>query len=92
MLQWFLQKVLRARAGEERAVGLAFFYFFLLMCAYYLMRPLRDALPANTGLENLAWLYTATFTAMLILTPIFGALVSRVRNHVLLPVAYLFFA
>ncbi len=92
MLQWFLRSVLRARAGEERAVGLAFLYFLMLMCAYYLMRPLRDALPANTGLENLAWLYTATFSAMLILTPLFGGLASRVRKQVLLPVTYLFFA
>ena len=92
MLQWFLQSVLRARPGEERAVGLAFFYFFMLMCSYYLMRPLRDALPANTGLENLALLFTATFTVMLVLTPLFGGLASRVRKQVLLPITYLFFA
>ena len=54
-----MRTVLRARPGEERAVGLAFAYFFMLLCAYYLLRPLRDALPANTGLNNLAWLYTA---------------------------------
>jgi ATP:ADP antiporter, AAA family len=86
------RSVLRARQGEEKAVGLAFLYFFMLMCSYYLMRPLRDALPANTGLENLALLFTATFTVMLILTPLFGGLASRVRKQVLLPVTYLFFA
>lgn len=87
-----IRSILQARPGEERAVGLAFLYFFMLMCSYYLMRPLRDALPANTGLENLALLYTATFTVMLALTPLFGALASRVRKQVLLPVTYLFFA
>jgi AAA family ATP:ADP antiporter len=92
MLLWFLQSVLRARPGEERAVGLAFSYFFMLMCAYYLLRPLRDAMAISAGLENLPWLYTGTFLAMLTLTPLFGALVSRVRKQLLLPITYGFFA
>jgi AAA family ATP:ADP antiporter len=92
MFAGLMRAVLRARPGEEQAVGLAFAYFFMLMCAYYLLRPLRDALPANTGLNNLAWLYTATFAVMVLLTPLFGGLASRVRKQVLLPVAYLFFA
>ncbi len=92
MRQWFLQSVLRARPGEERAVGLAFSYFFMLMCAYYLLRPLRDAMAISAGLENLPWLYTGTFLAMLTLTPLFGALVSRVRKQLLLPITYGFFA
>lgn len=92
MLHWFLQSVLRARSGEERAVGLAFSYFFMLMCAYYLLRPLRDAMAISAGLENLPWLYTGTFLAMLTLTPLFGALVSRVRKQLLLPITYGFFA
>jgi len=91
-IQWLTRSVLRAKPGEEPAVGLAFLYFFMLMCSYYLMRPLRDALPANTGLENLALVFTATFAVMLMLTPLFGELASRVRKQVLLPVTYLFFA
>ncbi len=88
----FARKVLQARPGEERAVGLAFLYFFLLLCGYYLLRPLRDALAASAGLERLPWLFTATFVAMLLLTPIFGTLVARVRKQLLLPVTYGFFA
>ena len=70
-----IRTLLRAQAGEERAVGLAFAYFFVLMCSYYLLRPLRDALAIDTGLENLPKLYLGTFTAMLLLTPFYGALV-----------------
>ncbi len=87
-----IRTVLRARPGEEQAVGLAFSYFFILMCAYYLLRPLRDAMAISAGLENLPWLYTGTFVVMLTLTPLFGALVSRVRKQWLLPITYLFFA
>ena len=87
-----IRKLLRARPGEERAVGLAFAYFFVLMCSYYLLRPLRDALAIDTGLENLPRLYVGTFTAMLLLTPVYGALVARVRKQFLLPTIYAFFA
>ncbi|MGQ0384408.1 MAG: NTP/NDP exchange transporter [Gammaproteobacteria bacterium] len=89
---WLIQSVLRARPGEERAVGLAFAYFFMLLCAYYLLRPVRDAMAIGAGLENLRWLYTGTFSSMLMLMPLFGALVSRVRKQLLLPITYGFFA
>jgi len=84
--------VLQARPGEERAVGLAFLYFFLLLCSYYLLRPLRDAMAPAAGFNNLAWLFTATFVVMLALAPFFGMLVARVRKQFLLPISYGFFA
>ena len=46
----------------------------------------------SAGLRNLPWLYTGTFVAMLVLTPLFGALVARVRKPLLLPITYGFFA
>jgi AAA family ATP:ADP antiporter len=46
----------------------------------------------SAGLKNLPWLYTGTFVAMLVLTPLFGALVARVRKPLLLPITYGFFA
>ncbi|MBX3702715.1 MAG: MFS transporter [Steroidobacteraceae bacterium] len=91
-LDWLMRNVLRAKAGEERAVGLAFLYFFMLLCAYYLLRPVRDAMAIGAGLQNLRWLFTGTFVSMLVLMPLFGALVSRVRKQLLLPVTYGFFA
>ncbi len=87
-----IRKVLRAQAGEEAAVSLAFGYFFMLMCAYYLLRPLRDAMAIEAGLENLPWLYVGTLAATLVLSPGFGALVARVRKALLLPLTYAFFA
>ena len=49
MVAALMQGVLRARPGEERAVGFAFAYFFMLMCSYYLLRPLRDAMAIEAG-------------------------------------------
>jgi AAA family ATP:ADP antiporter len=89
---WLLRGVLRAKPGEEPAVGLAFAYFFMLLCAYYLLRPVRDAMAISAGLENLRWLYTGTFVSMMVLSPLFGVLASRVRKQFLLPITNLFFA
>ena len=86
-----IRSLLRAQAGEERAVALAFGYFFMLMCAYYLLRPLRDAMAIEAGLKNLPWLYVGTFAATLLLSPGFAALVARVRKALLLPLTYAFF-
>ena len=86
-----IRKILRAQPGEERAVGLAFTYFFMLLSSYSLLRPLREAM-ASGAVDSLFWFYVGTFTVMLLLTPLFGALVSRVRKSLLLPITYGFFA
>jgi ATP:ADP antiporter, AAA family len=86
-----IRRLLRAKPDEERAVGLAFAYFFMLLCAYSMLRPLREAM-ASSFVDDLVWIYAATFGAMLLLTPFFGALVSRVRKSLLLPTTYGFFA
>jgi len=86
------RSLLGARPGEERAVVIAFVYFFLLLSSYYLLRPVRDAMAAHAGLGRLPELFTYTFIAMLAITPLFGALVSRVRKRLLLPIVYGFFA
>jgi ATP:ADP antiporter, AAA family len=92
MIAATFHKLLRARPGEERAVALAFAYFFMLLCSYSLLRPLRDAMAIEAGLENLPWLYVGTFATMLALSPGFAALVARVRKQLLLPLTYAFFA
>ncbi len=79
------------RAGEWRAVGLAFAWFYCLLAGYYLLRPVRDALGIAGGVDRLPLLFTATFVAMLALTPVFGWLTSRLPRRRFLPAVYLFF-
>lgn len=66
----------------------AFAYFFFLLTGYYVLRPVRDAFGA-TG--NLQYLFTGTFIAMLLLQPLYGALVSRWPRRVFLPAVYALF-
>src|SRR3954471_19326327 len=77
-----LSRLLRVEPHELSALAWAFAYFFLVLCSYYLLRPVRDSLAVETGTRTLQWLFTATFIAML-------ALVPRTK---LLPAVYGFFA
>lgn len=76
------------RRGESAALAWSFLYFFSLLSGYYVMRPVRDAMGALHALE---WLFTGTFVCMLLLAPVYGALVSRFPRRIFLPVVYLFF-
>jgi AAA family ATP:ADP antiporter len=81
----------RIQVGEWRAVALSFAYFFSVLTAYYVMRPVREQLSAAVGSTQLPWFYAATFVATLALAPVFGALVSRYPRRIVVPAVYLFF-
>ena len=87
-----LRRALRVEPHEAPAIAWAFAYFFLLLCSYYLLRPVRDALAVEVGTQALQWLFTATFLAMLALVPVFGWLCARLPRARLLPIVYAFFA
>jgi ATP:ADP antiporter, AAA family len=79
------------RDDELRAVLWSFAYFFCLLCGYYVLRPIRDEMGIQVGVGNLAWLFTATFVAMLAVVPVFGWVSSRFPRRRFLPYVYLFF-
>jgi len=79
---------IEAEPGEWHAFAWSFLYFFALLTGYYVIRPVRDAMGAVHRLELL---FTATFVCMLLLTPVYGALVARFPRRVFLPVVYGFF-
>jgi len=69
----------------------SFAYFFCLLAAYYILRPLRDEMGVAGGVKNLQWLFTGTFLVMLAAVPLYGALVARVRRRLFIPLVYHFF-
>src|SRR5579871_4468447 len=88
----FAARVLKAEPEELPALGAAAAYFFLLLCGYYVLRPVRDEMAIQSGVANLPSLMTVTFAVMLVLTPLFGALAARMPRRRLLPAVYWFFA
>jgi len=91
-MRTFLCRWLRAEPHELPALGWAFAYFFLLLCSYYILRPVRDALAVDAGTPTLQRLFTITFVVMLALMPVFGWLCARLPRARLLPTVYGFFA
>ena len=80
-----------ARPEEAGLVLLSACYFFFILSAYYVIRPIREEMAVAGGVENIAWLFTATLVAMLVAHPIFGAIVSRWPRRRFVTVTYRFF-
>ena len=73
---------------ERTALMLGFSFHFCVLASYYLVRPLRDALGLEGGVDKLQWLFTATFVVMLLMVPLFGTLVSRLPATRFVPLIY----
>ena len=56
-----------------------------------MLSPLRDQMGLAGGVKNLPWLFTATFSALLIAQPLYGALVARLPRARFIPIVYHFF-
>ncbi len=79
------------RPEEIRALLWSCAYFFCILSAYYILRPLREEMGIAGGVRNLPWLFTGTLVAMLLLHPPFAALVSRLPRLRFVSITYRFF-
>lgn len=86
-----LARAIPVEDAERPAVAWAFAYFFCVLSAYFVIRPLREEMGIAGGVENLQWLFTATFVGMLVAVPLYSALVARWPRRVFVPVVYHFF-
>ena len=87
----WLRQIATADAREVSALVWSFAYFFCLLCGYYILRPLREEMGIAGGVQNLPWVFTGTFLAMLVAVPLFGALTARLPRRKFLPIVYYFF-
>lgn len=86
-----IRRAIDIRQGEGRSLFFSAAYYYLLLCAYYIIRPIRDDMGAAGGVDNLAWLFTGTLIGMLLMHPIYTALVSRMPRRQFISWVYRFF-
>lgn len=87
-----IQRAVDVKSEEVRALGWSCAYFFFILSAYYIIRPMREEVGVAGGVRNLPWLFTGTLTAMLLVHPPFAALVARFPRRTFVPFANRFFA
>ncbi|MCK7594074.1 NTP/NDP exchange transporter [Pseudomarimonas salicorniae] len=83
-----LHALANLRPGEGRVAALAMAFFFCVLAAYYVLRPIRDAMGVAGGIEQLPWMFLGTLVLTLLLNPLFAAAVARVDRTRLLAICY----
>jgi len=87
-----LQRWLNIRRGEGGPVLVAALFFFCVLTALMMLRPAREALGMQRGMDAIRWLFVGTVVVTLAVNPLFGLLVSRLRRFAFTVATYLFFA
>jgi AAA family ATP:ADP antiporter len=83
-------KIVDVKPNELRALLQAFVFNFVVLGGYYVIRPIRDEIGADRGVENLPWMYTGTLIGMLIANALYAAIVARMSRRRFIPMAYRF--
>lgn len=86
-----LQRFAQIRREEVAPVLASALAFFFILTALMVLRPARDALGMERGIEAIRWLFVGTAIVTLAVNPLFGLLVSRTRRLVFITATYLFF-
>jgi AAA family ATP:ADP antiporter len=77
---------------EVRAVIFSFLFVVLLMSAYYILRPVRDAMASDWTDAEVSLLWTMNFFISTAIVALYGIMVSKFRFRLLVPTMYGIFA
>ena len=83
-----LGRAAKVEPGEVAAVVASFFLIFFVLGGYFAVRPVRETFGTILGRSTTQDLWVVTFIGALIVVPVYGALVARIRRGVLLPLIY----
>ena len=82
----------KVEPNELRATVLSFLFVFILMTAYFILRPVRDAMASDWSRAEVSWLWTSTFIFSVIAVTVYGGVISRISFSRVVPGVYGFFA
>ena len=87
-----IRAAIKVELNELNATLLSFLFVFILMTAYAILKPVRDALGADWGAVGLSVTWTANFVLSVIAVSVYGAALSVFRFRMVVPGVYAFFA
>ncbi|HYJ06911.1 MAG TPA: MFS transporter [Chthoniobacterales bacterium] len=87
-----LGRVALVEKHEMPAVIASFLLFFFVLGGYFCVRPVRETVGTILGRDRVADLYLWTSVGSIIIIPVFGWLVARLKRSVFLPLIYGFVA
>ncbi|WP_066630787.1 NTP/NDP exchange transporter [Labilibacter marinus] len=92
MIKKLINKASEIKSHEVRATVLSFLLVFVLMMAYYILRPVRDAMASDWTDSEVSKLWTLNFFISTGVVAIYGLAVSKIKFKNLVPGVYAFFA
>ncbi|PLW83686.1 MFS transporter [Kineobactrum sediminis] len=92
LLQRALNTACDIHPREVLAVLASFGLVLMLMAAYYILRPVRDAMASDWSDAEVSLLWTLTFIFSAVAVSLYGGAVARIRLRNLVPSVYGFFA
>lgn len=88
----FLKTASNIKEREVKAVVFSFLFVVVLMSAYYILRPVRDAMASDWTDAEVSWLWTLNFFISTAIVALYGIMVSKFRFRLLVPAMYAIFA
>ena len=88
----FISRLLQVEPTEMKGAFLSFFFIFILMASYMIIKPVRDALPSDWGDVSLAQQWTYTFIVSTIVVSIYNFFASKISIRYVVPGIFIFFA
>ena len=84
-----VSRILNIKKEELPLAVLSAVYFFCILCGYFFLRPVRDAMGVARGMDELRWLFVCTALVSLAVVLAFGGVVARTNRRRFIPIGYL---
>ncbi|MCH8811718.1 MAG: MFS transporter [Gemmatimonadetes bacterium] len=85
-----VSRILNIKKEERPLALLSAAYFFCILCGYFFLRPVRDAMGVARGMDELRWLFVGTAVVSLLCVLAFGGVVARTNRRRFIPMGYFF--
>lgn len=87
-----LGRYAKVEPDEAPAVIAAFCLFFCVLGGYFAVRPVRETIGTVLGSDRVSDLWILTSIGAVVIVPLYGWLVGKIRRSILLPAIYAFVA